>query len=71
MCLNLVYTKSAVLYADLFDSERVRFVASFNDPDDSFLVLIIMHFISFQGVNLDASCNQILVIINAVNAPFK
>lgn len=62
ICINFTY---------LSDQERISLVARFNDPDDSLLVLIIMHSVSSQGVNLDMCCNRVIVITNASNAPLE
>lgn len=32
------------------------------------MVLVIMHQVSFQGVNLDQACNSVFVANNVVNA---
>ncbi|MCJ1426022.1 hypothetical protein MMC29_003924 [Sticta canariensis] len=61
MCLNLVYVESAVLHAGLSDTERVGLVARFNDPEDSLVVLVIMHSVSSQEVNLDGCCHRVPV----------
>ena len=71
MCLNLAYVKTAVLHAGFSDSERVALITRFNDAKDSLMVLIIMHAVSSQGVNLDGCCSRVLVVTNAVNAPLE
>ena len=71
MVLNLIYVKTVVLHASLLILEQVKLVTRFNNPENSLLVLIIMHSMLLQDVNLDKYCNQILVITNAANALFE
>lgn len=59
----------AVLHAVLSDTERVQLVARFNNLADNLLVLVIMHSVSSQGVNLDSCCCRVQVVTNAANAP--
>jgi hypothetical protein len=65
MAINLTYVQTAVLHAGLTDSERVSLVKRFNDPKDELTILIIMHSVSTQGVNLDRCCSRVLVVTNA------
>lgn len=69
--LNLIYVESAVLHASLSDGDRIQLVNRFNDPEDSLTILIIMHAVSAQGVNLDRCCNRVVVVTNAANAPLE
>lgn len=71
LCLNLIYVETAVLHAGLSDAEQVALVACFNNPDDSLLVLIIMHSVFSQGVNLDGCCSRVCVVTNTINAPLE
>lgn len=71
LCCNSVYVESAVLHAALSDAERIQLVARFNNADDPLLVLIIMHAVSSQGVNLDRCCRRVIVVTNAPNAPLE
>ena len=71
LAINLIYVETAVLHASLSDKEQIQFVEQFNNLDDPFTVSVIMHSISAQRVNLDRCCNQIIVVINAVNASFE
>ena len=71
MVLNMIYVETAVLHAGLSDPERVELVRRFNDPENGLLILIIMHSVSSQGVNLDRCCSRVLVVTNAVNAPLE
>lgn len=57
-----------MIHTSLFDSEHVDLVSRFNDPDDILLVLVIMHSVSSQGVNLDKCCSWVIVVTNAPNA---
>lgn len=68
---NLVYVECATLHSGLSDKERVDLVNRFNDPEDSLTVLIIMHTVSAQGVNLDKCCNRVMIMTNASNAPLE
>ncbi len=71
MAINLTYVQTALLNAGLTDSERVPLVKRFNDPKDELTILIIMHSVSAQGVNLDRCCSRVIVVTNAINAPTK
>ena len=46
-----------MIHTSLFDGEGIDLVTRFNDPDDSLIVLVIMHSVSSQGVNLDKCCS--------------
>lgn len=61
----------AVVYASLSDTERINLISRFNNPKDSLVVLVIMHSVSSQGVNLDKSCSRVIVVTNAPNAPLE
>lgn len=71
MVLNFVYVETGVLHSKLSDGERIELVKRFNDAEDSLSILILMHSVSAQGMNLDACCCRVLVITNAINAPLE
>ena len=71
MCLNSVYVETAVLHAALSDGDRIQLVNRFNDSRDPLTVMVIMHTVSAQGVNLDRCCNRVVVVTNAPNAPME
>ena len=71
LCVNFVYVECAVVHAGLSDTKRIDLVSRFNDPEDSLVVLVIMHSVSSQGVNLDKSCSRVIVVTNAPNAPLE
>lgn len=54
MACNLLYVERAVLHSGLSGSERIELIKRFNNPKDSLTILIRMHSVSTQGVNLDA-----------------
>jgi hypothetical protein len=68
MFINLTYVETTVLHADLNDQERVNLMKRFNDQNDELIILIIMHAISAQKMNLNKCYNKILIVINVVNA---
>ena len=68
ICVNFVYVKCVVFHSGLINLKRVELVARFNDPDSPLLVLIMMHSVSSQGVNLDQYCSRVVVVTNARNA---
>lgn len=53
MCSNIADIETGVLHAGLSDQDRINLVRRFNDEQNFWLVLIIMHSLSFQEVNLD------------------
>jgi hypothetical protein len=67
MFKNLIYVETTVLHADLSDQERVNLMKRFNDQNDELIILIIMHAVSAQKVNLNKCCNKVLIVINVVN----
>ena len=71
ICVNFVYVECAVFYSGLTDPKRVELVAQFNNPNNLLLVLIIMHSVSSQEVNLDQCCSRVVVVTNARNAPLE
>lgn len=73
ICINLVYVESAVLQAGLSDQERIGLVKRFSNHQDPPLVLIVMHEVSAQGVNLnlDTWWSRVIVVTNASNSPTR
>lgn len=65
---NLLYVETAVLHSGLSSSERIELVKRFNDPKDNLKILIIMHSVSTQGVNLDAiHTTEYTTVMNSVH----
>ncbi len=56
-----------VLHADFNDQERVNLMKKFNDQNDELIILIIMHAVFAQKMNLNKCCNKVLIVINIVN----
>jgi hypothetical protein len=71
MTINLIYVETIVLHFDLIDSERITLIKQFNDLTNDFIILIIMHVVSIQKINLDKCCNRVIIVINVINASQK
>lgn len=69
LAISMLYAETEVLNSGLGSAERLELVKRFNDPDDDDIILIIMHAVSIQDVNLDKCGNRVLVVTNASNAP--
>jgi hypothetical protein len=67
MFINLIYVEMIVLHADFNDQERVNLMKKFNDQNDELIILIIMHAVFAQKMNLNKCCNKVLIVINIVN----
>jgi hypothetical protein len=68
MTINLIYVETIVLHFDLIDSKRITLIKRFNDSTNDLIILIIMHAVSIQRINLDKCCNRMIIVINVINA---
>jgi hypothetical protein len=68
MTINLIYVETIVLHFHLINSERITLIKRFNDSTDDFIILIIMHVVSIQRINLDKCCSRMIIVINVINA---
>ncbi len=71
MTINLIYVETIVLHFDLIDSKRIMLIKRFNDSTDDLIILIIMHVVSIQKINLDKCCSRMIIVINVINASQK
>jgi hypothetical protein len=71
MTINLIYVETIVLHFDLIDSKRITLIKRFNDWTNDFIILIIMHVVSIQKINLNKCCSRMIIVINVINASQK
>ncbi|KAI9782077.1 MAG: hypothetical protein M1839_005423 [Geoglossum umbratile] len=60
-CLRFVYVHATVLHSGLSNSRRQELMDDFNDPEGKTQVLIIMHDVSCQGINIHYDCHRITI----------